>query len=122
MARKLRHNSESSRRAISGSVVLRTAFEIVQRVKADDLSWSCSRGAAGALRGGGFADAADFERRQAGPRRIAGDARQAAVDHRRDAVDGDGTFGDVGGENHLALRRARYGAILLGWREIAVQR
>lgn len=50
-----------------------------------------------------------------------GDAGQAGVDDRGDAVDGDGAFRDVGGEDELGLSGGGDGAILLGGRKIAVE-
>ena len=105
MARSVRHSSENSRRSDLRRVVIGAAVKILQRIKPDDAARRGARGTAGALRGGCLADARDFERGQSGPRRIARDARQAAVDYRGDAVDGDGAFGDVGGKNHFSLRR-----------------
>ena len=69
----------------------------------------------------GLADAGHLERGQPGPGRMAGDARQAAIDHGGDAIDGDGTFGDVGGEDDLAFGRRAHGAVLLFGRLVAVE-
>ena len=73
------------------------ALEILEGIETDHAARSSARGASGTLCGGGFADAADFERRKSGPRRIARDASHTAVDHGCYAVDGDGAFGDIGG-------------------------
>ena len=69
----------------------------------------------------GLADARHLKRRQAGPGRVAGHARQAAIDHRADAIDGDGTFRHVGGEDDLGLGAGGDGAVLLFGRLIAVE-
>ena len=88
----------------------------------EDLAGGGAAGAAGTLRGGGLADAADLKRGKAGPGRLGGDAGEAAVDDGGDAFDGDGTFGDVGGEDELGLRGRVDGAVLLGGGEVAVER
>ncbi len=59
-------------------------------------------GPAGALLGGGAADRFDQQGADAALGVVAGDARQAAVNHMDNAVDGDGGFGDVGGDDDFA--------------------
>ncbi len=78
-------------------IVFGTALEILERVEPDHAARCGAGGASGALCGGGFADASDFERRKSGPGRIARNPRHAAIDYRGHAVDGDGAFGDIGG-------------------------
>ena len=78
-------------------VMIGAPFKILERVEANDTAGSGASGTAGSLRGGGFAHAADFERREPSPGRIACDARQSAVDHGGDAFDGNGTLRDIGG-------------------------
>ena len=99
-----------------------TALKILKRVETNDAARGGARGAAGSLRGGGFAYPPNFERWKSSPRRVARDARQAAVDYRGYAFNGDGAFRDIGGQNHFSLARRRYRAILFRGREIAVQR
>ena len=84
-------------------VVGGAAHEIVQRIEPDRTPGRGAAGTARALVGGRLADAADLERRQAGPGRVARDARKAAIDHRGHAVDSDGALGDVGREDDLGL-------------------
>ena len=97
-------------------------MKVVQGIEPDHTARCGACRAACTLRRRCFADARHFERRQARPWRIAGDARQTAVDHGRDAFDGDGAFGDVGGQNDLALRSGGDGAVLFGGRQVAVER
>src|ERR1700687_3484543 len=96
------------------------ALKIFERVKPLNLSWCGARGAAGPLCRRCFADARDFESRQAGPRRVARGARQTAIDDRRDAFDGDGTLGYVCRKNHLALWSGGDRPVLLFGRKIAM--
>ena len=103
-------------------IMLRTPAEIFECVEADHAAGRGTTGAAGALRCRRLADSRDGKRRQSGPRRIARDARQTAVDDGGDALDRDGAFRDVGRENHLLLGRERDGAILFGGRKVAMQR
>jgi hypothetical protein len=70
-------------------------------------------GASGALVGGGLADPADLQRGQARPGGVAGNAGEAAIDDGGDAFDGDGTFGDVGGEDDFGLGGRSESAVLL---------
>ena len=65
------------------------------------------------------------QRRQPRPVSVSGDARQATIDHRGDAVDGHRGLGDVGRQDNFAAvpRLARGdGAALLDQGQIAVQR
>src|SRR5947208_1833042 len=96
-------------------------MEIFERVKSYDTTGRGASGTSCSLRGRCFADAPEFEYRQTGPRRIARDTCQPAVDHCRHAFDGDGAFGDIGGKNHLALRGRGDSPILLGGWQIAMQ-
>ena len=50
-----------------------------------------------------------------------GDAGEAGVDDRGDAVDGDGALCDVGGEDEFGLRGRGDGAVLLCRRKVAVE-
>ena len=52
---------------------------------------------------------------------MAGHPRHTAIDHGADAVDRDGAFGDVGGEDDLAAIARPHRAVLLVGRLIAVQ-
>src|ERR1019366_2477919 len=61
-------------------------------------------------------------RRESGPRRVAGHARQTAIDHRADALDGDGTFRHVGGQDDLGPGAWRHRAVLLLRRLVPVER
>ena len=62
------------------------------------------------------------QRVDAAIRIVARDARQAAVDHQPDAVDGQRGLGDVGGDDDLALVVAGHGGVLVARRQFAVQR
>ena len=97
-------------------------MEIFSRIQPHDAARPHAPGPSRPLRRRRLADASDVQRRQPGPGRIDRDARQAAVDHRRHAFDGDRAFSHVGRQNQLALRGRRYGAVLLLRREIAIQR
>ena len=81
-------------------------------------------GAAAALVGGGLADAHGLEPRHARARREARHAHQAGVDHDAHAFDGEAGFGDRGRQHDLAPAGGRggNGAILVGGREVAVER
>ena len=75
-------------------------------------------GAAGALIGGG---AADFFHEQGVDAAVgieARDAGQAAVDDDAHAIDGEGGFGDIRGDDDLALAIAGEGGILIGRRGV----
>src|ERR1017187_2065452 len=78
-------------------VMIGPPLKVLECVETDDAAGSGARGTAGSLRGGRFAHAADFECWKPGPGRVACDARQSTVDHGGDAVNGDGTFRDIGG-------------------------
>ena len=78
-------------------------MKIFGGVEADHAAGSGAAGSTGSLRCGSLADALDVKRRDSSPGRVRGDASQAAIDHRGDAFDGHGAFGDVGRENHFAL-------------------
>ena len=103
-------------------VLRRPADEILLRVEANGASGAGASRAPGALIGAGLADARHLKRGQPGPGRVAGHARQAAIDHRADAIDGDGAFRHVGREDDLGLGARRDGAVLLFGRLVAVER
>ena len=108
-ARRARRRSSSS--AALGEVGARDlghlerapGVVVVPGVQADHAAGAGAAGAAGALGAAGAADRLDLQRRQAGPRRVPRDPRQAAVDHADHAVDRHRGLGDVGREDHLAL-------------------
>ncbi len=79
-------------------------------------------GASGALIGGGLADFFDEEGVDAAVGIEAGDAGEAGIDDEADAVDGEGGFGDVGGDDDFAAVGAVDGGVLGGGREFAVER
>ncbi len=93
--------------------MLQPAMKVFERVEPQDSSRCGSRRAAGPLRRRCLADPLDLESRQARPRRVAGGARQPAVDYSGDPFDGDGTLGDIGRQDHFALRSRGDGAVLL---------
>src|ERR1035437_5161439 len=76
---------------------------------------------AGALVRGGPAYLFNQERVDAAIGIVARDAGQAAVNHTPDAVDGQRSLGDVGGDDDLALVVARHCGVLLARREVSVQ-
>jgi hypothetical protein len=119
---ELEHHGSEIRAGDLGEVLGRAADEVVEWVEADGAAGSGAAGAAGALVGGGLTDAANLEGREAGPGGVSGDAGEAAVDDRADVLDGDGAFGDVGGEDYLAALRGGDGAVLLLGRLVAVER
>ena len=82
------------------------------------------RPAAAALVGRGLADAHRLEPRHARARREARHAHQAGVDHDAHALDGEARLRDRGREHHLAPagRRRRDREVLLGGREISIER
>ena len=98
------------------------AVEVLRSVEADDLAGSGSSGTSGALTGGCLADAVDVQDGDAGPGRVGGNAREAAVDDGAHAFDGDGTLGEIGGEDQLGLLAGGDGAVLFGGGEIAMER
>ncbi len=81
-------------------------------------------GAATSLVGGGLADPHRFQPGHARARREARHTHLAAVDHDAYALDGQAGLGDRGCQHHLSTigGRGRDGAILLGGRQVAVQR
>ena len=81
-------------------------------------------GAAAALVGRGLAHPHRLQPRHAGARRESRHAHQAAVDHDPHALDGEAGLGDRGCEHDLAPsgRRGGDGTVLLGGREVAVER
>ena len=94
---------------------------IVLRVQPHDATGARAARATGALGTAGAADRLDLQRRQAGPRRVARDPREPAVDHRDDALDRHRGLGNVGREDHLALLRRPHRAVLLVGGEVAVK-
>ncbi len=79
-------------------------------------------GAAFALIGGGAADLFDQERADAAFGVVSGDAGLAAVHNVTDAVDGDGGFGDIGGDDDFSIRIGGKGEVLVLGLELAVER
>ncbi len=79
-------------------------------------------GAPGALVGGGAADALEHQGVEAAVGVEAADPRQAAVDDRAHAGDGERGLGDIGREDHPLARARAQGALLLLQGEPAVQR
>ncbi len=69
-----------------------------------------------------MADFFDEERVDAAIRIVTRNARQSAVNHQPDPIDGEGRFGDIGGNDDLALLVARDGGILVARGKFAVQR
>src|SRR5262245_26030289 len=86
-----------------GGVVLRARIVIGLRVEAKGTAGACAARSAGALSGGSSARLFDGGGGDAGPGGVAGDADEAAVDDRDDAVDRDARLGDVGREDDLSL-------------------
>ena len=76
---------------------------------------------AGALVGAGAADALDEQRVDAAIGIEARDPGEAAVDDHPDAVDGQRSFRDVGGDDDLAPVVAGHGGVLVGGGEFAMQ-
>ena len=103
------------------NVLCGAANEIFQGVEAEGASRSGAPGSSGALIGGGLADARNGERGKTGPGGVAGDTREAAIDDDVDAFDGDGAFGDIGGEDQLAAIRRADGTVLFVGRLVAVE-
>ena len=97
------------------------AEEVFERVEADDAAGAGASGASGALGGAGLADADDGELGESGVDAVAGDAGEAGIDDGGDAVDGEGAFGDVGGEDRFALGGGEDGAVLFLRGEVAVE-
>ena len=75
-----------------------------------------------ALVGGRLADLLDEQRVDAAIRIVTRNARQPAVNHQPDAVNGQRGLGDVGGNDHLALAVTRHRGVLVLGRKFAVQR
>ncbi len=101
---------------------MRAADEIRFRKETNGDAGAGSARTPGALNGGGLTDLFDTEAGESTPRRVSQDAGEAGIDDGFNAVDGDGTFGDVGGTDDLACGAGRYGLVLLFGSEIAVQR
>jgi hypothetical protein len=102
------------------SSVVRTEHVVFFGIEAKHLARAGAACSSGSLSCGCFADAADLECGQAGPRRVGRRPRQAAVDNGGNSLNGDGTFRNVGGEDELSFRGRQNGAVLLGGREVAV--
>jgi hypothetical protein len=90
--------------------------------KANALTGGSATGAAGALGGGGFADAGELKLVDAALGVVTGDASEAAVDDGSDAVDRERGLSDVGGEDDFAAAGGLKDAGLFLGSEIAVQR
>ena len=78
-------------------------------------------GAARALVGGGAADRFEQQGADAAFGIVTGDARQAAVNDMDNAVNRDGGFGDVGGDDQFAQAVGGEGQVLLLRRQFAVE-
>ena len=83
---------------------------------------SRTAGAASALVGGSLADFFDQESVDAAIRVVARNTSEAAVDDATDAVDGEGSLGDVGRDDHFAFVVASNGGVLIVGRQLAVKR
>ena len=94
---------------------------LVARPEAEAEARGGAAGAAGALVGGGAADLLDEQGVDAAIRVVARDAGQAAVNDEADAVNGEGGFGDVGGDDDFALVVAGDGGVLVAGGKLAVQ-
>ena len=79
-------------------------------------------GASGALIGAGAGDGLDGERIDAAVGVPCGEAGEAGIDDRLDAVDGEGGFGDIGGDDDAAWASGADRSVLLGWGQFAVER
>ena len=91
--------------------------EVVLGVEADADAVGDAAAAARPLVRAGLADLLDRQPLDLQPPRVAGDAREAGVDHVADAGDGQRGLGDVGGEHDPAAQRGlprREHALLLG--------
>jgi len=73
------------------------------------------------LLGRSAADGLDEKRVNAAFGVVARDARQPAINHVADAINGDRGFRDVGGDDHLAEGTGRESKVLLLGRQVAVQ-
>ena len=81
-------------------------------------------GATGATRtlvGGGARNVFDQQGIDAAPGIEARDAGEAGIDHQPHAIDGQGSFGDIGGDDDLAVVVTGDGGILIGGRQFAVE-
>src|ERR1044072_3605102 len=94
---------------------------LVRRPKTQAVAGCGASRAPGALIGGGSADFFDQQGVDAAIRIVTGNSRQAAVDHETHAVNGERSFGDIGGDHDLAPVIARDGGVLILRRELAVQ-
>src|SRR6516164_5202410 len=74
---------------------------LVRGPKAQALAGSGAPSAAGALIGGGSADFFDQQSVDAAIRIVTGNSRETAVDHETHAIDGERSFGDIGGDHDL---------------------
>jgi hypothetical protein len=114
--------SDGSTRLISGrSWAARPACSCLGP-EADGAAGGGAPGAAGALVGGGARDVLDQEGIDAAPGVEAGDAGEAGIDDEPDAVDGEGGFGDVGGDDDFLLVVAGDGGVLIVRGQFAVER
>ena len=105
-----------------GEFLLRTMRVLLLRPEPPAQARRSAAGAPGALVGRGAADLLDQQGVDAAIRIVARNARQAAVDHTPDAVNGQRGLGDVGGDDDLALIVAGHGGVLVARRQFAVQR
>src|SRR5262245_52244727 len=103
-------------------LMLRPGVEILKSVEPQAIPRLCAPCSPRALNSRGFADATGIQFRQTRPWRMAGDSRQAGIDHSSHTIDGDRTLSDIGRKNNFTLIARLYCAILLGSRQIAVQR
>ena len=83
---------------------------------------SGAAGASSALVGRGLADLFNQESVDATIGVVARNTSEAAVDDAADAVNGEGSFGDVRGDDDFPLVVASDGGVLVGGREFAVKR
>ena len=105
-----------------GEFLLRTMRVLLLRPEPPAQPRRSAAGAPGALVGRGPADLLDQQGVDAPIRIIARNARQPAVNHTPDAVNGQRGLGDVGGDHDLALIVTCHGGILVARRQFAVQR
>lgn len=106
-----------------GCVLQSPRFEGALREEPNADAWRGTTGAARALRAARLADHFDLQALRAAPRVVPSHAREARVDHRGHARNGDGRFGDVGRENDAPSPTPladRSGLLLDG--HVAVQR
>jgi hypothetical protein len=119
---QLQHRGGEIRAEDLGRVVIGALLEVELRIEPQRAARRGAARAAGALDCRSAADVRHPQRREARPLRMRGDAREARVHDRSDALDGHAGLGDVGGEDDLAPGPARDGAVLLVGPEVAVQR